>query len=267
MAMSSLSMYANIRKCISVLPTELTDAIVDEFCFDKQTLNACSLVCRAFCARSRHHLFTEVSFCSEKPVRTEQFLDLVYSPWCTILPSIRRLSAHFRPRHDDLELWKNLISVLCILPRVDSLSLMRPLFSRLDGPILANLFAAFSKLKSEMRLVAATVRNVLQFTELVAACHNIHSLRVEQATICQDRACRLNPLLPPPRRLQHLYFSPSYTNFIINWLSPVVTKSLMKLAILDAKSHRAPVGITLCNDHTIIWHQLRRRTMVCDGMT
>lgn len=257
-----------VSEDISVLPIELTDAIIDELWSHKPTLSACSVVCRAWCARSRLHLFQEVSLWSNKPFRTGNFNDLIRSPWCTILPNVHLLSVHFHPHHGDVELWRNLIFLLQALPRVKSLSLIRPPFSRLDpdGPIIANLFAAFSKLKSEMRLVAATVRNIRQLTDLVAACQNIHTLRVEQATICQDKGCRYDPLPPPPRSLQHLYLSPSYTSFIINWLAPVASENSMQLATLGAKSRVAPVGISLCNDHTILWHQLRRRTTVRDSL-
>lgn len=42
------------------LPPEISDHIIDQASSDKRTMTVCTLVCRAWFPRSRHHLFMDV---------------------------------------------------------------------------------------------------------------------------------------------------------------------------------------------------------------
>ncbi|KAK0439617.1 hypothetical protein EV421DRAFT_1905905 [Armillaria borealis] len=59
---------------MSELPQELVDDVVDRLHDDPKALKVCSLVCHAFCARSRRHIFRTVSLVNEK--RCIDFCDL-----------------------------------------------------------------------------------------------------------------------------------------------------------------------------------------------
>lgn len=57
------------------LPQELVDDIVDRLRDDPKALKVCSLICHAFCARSRTHSFRTISLADEK--RCTNFCDLL----------------------------------------------------------------------------------------------------------------------------------------------------------------------------------------------
>ncbi|KAK0482723.1 hypothetical protein IW261DRAFT_1050995 [Armillaria novae-zelandiae] len=59
---------------MSGLPQELVDDIVDRLHDDPTALKVCSLICHAFCARSRRHSFGTISLIDEK--RCTDFCDL-----------------------------------------------------------------------------------------------------------------------------------------------------------------------------------------------
>ncbi|KAF8869067.1 hypothetical protein BD779DRAFT_797413 [Infundibulicybe gibba] len=74
-----------------VFPVELTDLIIDHLNDDKESLQACSLVCSSWLPRTRHHLFSCFKF---RNVPLSPF-DLFRSPYCTIRPFVHALTIAF----------------------------------------------------------------------------------------------------------------------------------------------------------------------------
>jgi hypothetical protein len=81
------------------LPTELTDVFIDFHHSDRKTLSVCSLVCRNWLSRSRFHLFGTVCVNSSD---IHSFVDLLASPWSTIVSSIHTLHIYLQDTSVDI---------------------------------------------------------------------------------------------------------------------------------------------------------------------
>ncbi|KAJ6551410.1 hypothetical protein B0H19DRAFT_1236587 [Mycena capillaripes] len=80
------------------LPQELVDAIIDQLANNHKSLKTCSLVCRAWISRSRHHSFAS---CSLRPNNIHGFRDLLQSPNSTFVPHVRRIDAVRKHGHEN----------------------------------------------------------------------------------------------------------------------------------------------------------------------
>ncbi|KAJ7153635.1 hypothetical protein C8R46DRAFT_871869, partial [Mycena filopes] len=72
------------------LPVEIRDKIID-YSKSRRTLAACSLVCRTWTDRTRYHLFQK-SWLRVTYHNAPVIADLLWSPLCTIISQIRRLT-------------------------------------------------------------------------------------------------------------------------------------------------------------------------------
>ncbi|KAJ6541040.1 hypothetical protein DFH09DRAFT_915325, partial [Mycena vulgaris] len=70
------------------LPIELVECIIDAACSHAPTLAACSLVCKHWLPRSRHHLFASLDLSAHwtpEPNSVTDFMKLVDSPNSTLV--------------------------------------------------------------------------------------------------------------------------------------------------------------------------------------
>jgi hypothetical protein len=69
-------------------PPEIFDQIIDHLHADTKVLHSCALVCRSWLPATRHHKFQSVRLHSNN---FDAFLDIIKSPWCSILSNVRHL--------------------------------------------------------------------------------------------------------------------------------------------------------------------------------
>ncbi|KAJ6620536.1 hypothetical protein B0H10DRAFT_2021955 [Mycena sp. CBHHK59/15] len=73
------------------LPTELVESVIDSASTHPPTLAACSLVCKKWLPRSRHHLFSSTdlsAYWNPEPNAVTEFLCLIESPKATLIPFV-----------------------------------------------------------------------------------------------------------------------------------------------------------------------------------
>ncbi|KAF9266647.1 hypothetical protein L218DRAFT_956418 [Marasmius fiardii PR-910] len=95
-----------------VLPPEITDAILDYCHSDPRTLSTCALVCRAWYATSRYHLFSAVQLLEAK--KTERFTELLQYKTSRPSPNITPFLRNLTLRISADGLWIH--SLLSVLP-------------------------------------------------------------------------------------------------------------------------------------------------------
>jgi hypothetical protein len=81
-----------------ILPSEITDAIIDHLQSDTAALGTCSFVCSEWLVRSRHHMFCRVQLW---PWRVRRFFELANETLCTFADHVRRIEM------DDLRVREN----------------------------------------------------------------------------------------------------------------------------------------------------------------
>lgn len=110
-------------------PPELSDYLIDHVWDSKPTLSSCSLVCRTWVNRSRHHLFREVNISVKRSPKLDVFLAFLHSS-PHLSSYIRRLTLHGTVADDKLgyAVWfyvssETLLNCLDNLPHLTELSL------------------------------------------------------------------------------------------------------------------------------------------------
>ncbi|KAJ7472698.1 hypothetical protein FB451DRAFT_1250406 [Mycena latifolia] len=108
---------------IPSLPLEITDHIIDLVASQRVkklrgNLATCSLVCRAWTARSRLHFFSDCRLLLHYR-NTAAFGKLLRSPYCTILPHVRLLTME----NDGACIFDSIKEELKLLVRIESLKL------------------------------------------------------------------------------------------------------------------------------------------------
>ncbi|KAJ7617843.1 hypothetical protein FB45DRAFT_756357, partial [Roridomyces roridus] len=76
------------------LPIELVECIIDASSTHLPTLTACSLVCKQWLPRCRHHLFSSLNLSADwtpEPNSVTEFLALLPMPHATITPYVRAI--------------------------------------------------------------------------------------------------------------------------------------------------------------------------------
>lgn len=75
-----------------LLPIELIECIIDASRYHSSTLAACSLVCKQWLPRSRHHLFSSLDLSADwnpEPNSVTEFIKLIDTPNSTLIPYVR----------------------------------------------------------------------------------------------------------------------------------------------------------------------------------
>ncbi|KAK0465935.1 uncharacterized protein EV420DRAFT_802510 [Desarmillaria tabescens] len=122
---------------VSDLPPELLDAIIDEIQEDKKSLLQASLVCKAFCPRTRVHLFS-VALLSSWECSCERLRELI-----TLSP---KLALHFKSLRIVISLNPDLpfsiyepLTVIGSLPNITDLYLIRGVWEFMPAPVVSCL--------------------------------------------------------------------------------------------------------------------------------
>ncbi|KAJ7921404.1 hypothetical protein B0H13DRAFT_154564 [Mycena leptocephala] len=72
-------------------PIELAECIIDASCSHPPTLAACSLVCKQWLPRSRHHLFSSLDLSADwnpEPNAVTEFIKIIDTPNSTLIPYV-----------------------------------------------------------------------------------------------------------------------------------------------------------------------------------
>lgn len=77
---------------IPIVPGEIAIHIIDHLALDTAALGLCGLVCLDWLCRSRYHLFTTIRL---RPQVIRQFMKLTTSPFCTLVPYVRRIEMDY----------------------------------------------------------------------------------------------------------------------------------------------------------------------------
>ncbi|KAF7369105.1 hypothetical protein MVEN_00237700 [Mycena venus] len=195
-----------------LFPQELVDEMLDHL--DHVSLKTCSLVCRAWLARSRSHVF---GTCSLDPTNILGFRDLLQSSGCTFIPHVRRINSY--------RAWENnrcfdeMVADLRRLARVHTLDIFLD-FKAFDGAADALFRTGF-------------ITAFPQVTHLILGCDNVswpaplfdticifpalQELRIQEMTL--DFKLTAPPVSAvPPLGLHHLQLDLLSTVPILGWL-------------------------------------------------
>jgi hypothetical protein len=160
------------------LPSELTDAIIDNVSEDKHALAKCSNVCKAWLPRSRYHHFEHVSLSYEDPDRVRAFIALFDSVPSTITPHIRSL--HLAEGRAPLERWLNdHLAKLTMFASVESLTIENATFTHLDSPIMTTFLPSFRMLR-ELCLLRPYFRSFAQLVQIFGACPLLEHVSLDE---------------------------------------------------------------------------------------
>ncbi|KAJ6594308.1 hypothetical protein B0H19DRAFT_1094971 [Mycena capillaripes] len=238
------------------LPLEITEQIIDFVAGLKlkklrATLAACSLVCRAWNHRSRHHFFQSCRLLVHLN-NTLLFGELLRSPSCTILPHLETLTlrnngeSYFHEIQDALKLLANLKSLrLCGMnwdahgsppPREFLSSLTNVTDLEIDCKALGDfdyMVETFCAIPSVTRLAIRRVRKPKMF----------HSWRCTPPAAFVPRA----PLLAIPPQLSSLLLDTPAIVPIVHWLNGTGLQCLTTLEIslppIEDAEHLLPLQL------------------------
>ncbi|KAJ6617670.1 hypothetical protein B0H10DRAFT_2218397 [Mycena sp. CBHHK59/15] len=177
------------------LPLELTDCIIDFVAILKvkrlrANLAACSLVCRTWTRRSRHHFFKACRLLvSQRNLLA--FDALLRSPLCTILPHVRQLTlennggCRFDPLGDALKL----------LPNMESLRLAGSEWGSHGAPPRRGFMTSLAGVV-ELEVNCADVGEFDHALQVFCAFPSLRSLAIRGLTVTKDARWHTSP--PPP---------------------------------------------------------------------
>ncbi|KAF8886534.1 hypothetical protein BD779DRAFT_615986 [Infundibulicybe gibba] len=201
------------------IPTEIIDIILDHLHADRQTLRACSLVCKSWLPTVRHHFPPRITI---RPRNVNEFSDLLSSPYSTLATSIRRLaiqlqgddpSSFFEPESPRAECWGSspsspgytACSPLCI-----------PLHPGVLGPMeRACLTTGFPNL-TELEFQRCTFLSLTEFATLLSALHNLQRLSLSDTEWLNAQLPETRQRIPPGLHTLELYLS--HHRDFLTWL-------------------------------------------------
>ncbi|KAF7291951.1 hypothetical protein MIND_01220700 [Mycena indigotica] len=198
-----------------MLPPELFDAIIEQARDDIATLNSCSLVCRSWLAISRHLTFGQIVF-GLRPETVQGFLELIASPYATILPYIHavELLGNDSSRGYQLEWLDRIITVLANIPFLTALVLENISWNELVSATRDTLIDAFQQI-TRLDLRASDFGSVAHLFRLVASKPRLRSLGCDNLGWTDPDPTET---VIAPRMLNHLRLSGCYERDILDWL-------------------------------------------------
>jgi hypothetical protein len=218
------------------LPAELWDAFIDLFKDDFLSLRTISLVCKAWSARTRIHLFAIVtlraSFCHDP---TKTFFSLISSPQCTFTGVIKHIQLSgfdnlaCGNRHPRRFLSKR-ITALSVLTNLEILDIYNLSW---ELPVdLAPILEACPQLKV-LRLSNVLVHSRCRLVQTVSQLHQLEELdlyiqwfKEEDDTMVQDPS----PLVEAPANLRRVVIRTRddtvKQGYLLEWLTRSRLKNL-----------------------------------------
>ncbi|KAF7338596.1 hypothetical protein MVEN_02085900 [Mycena venus] len=203
-----------------ILPQELIEEILKHLCNDFETLEACSLVCRAWVSCSRAYLFQTFTLVPDNILRAR---DLLRSPNCTLIPHVHSINARRNYYHDRDELFDGIAADLRRLTAVRTLDLSLASWSliaahavRANAFFRTGLIAAFPNVT---RLVIAcdfVNQQPVPLIDMLCLFPSLEEVYIRQMDGILSRHSRDSV---PPRGLHRLELCKNSPGPILAWLS------------------------------------------------
>jgi hypothetical protein len=227
------------------LPPEIVDAFIDQvvanvfFEVNKNLLGTCSLVSKSWLPRSRQHLFQRVVIPQEEGVKP--FLDLLYSPLCTIKPYVQILDLEEGMDNNPIWLGDGLPRLSTLLPAVWNLSIEGGKF---PFPDLVTSLASFQNLR-DLTLIDCVFNSLSQPCGTLSLCTSLKNLFLSSLVVNNfDVPSAVNS--PPPPSLKSVNFHKDIPlNGILLWLASGEHVSIETLKLFSIQEDQVPT-ITNC---------------------
>ncbi|KAF8880659.1 hypothetical protein BD779DRAFT_1548254 [Infundibulicybe gibba] len=228
---------------ISFLPSEIIDLVIDQLEGDRAALKFCSLVCRSWLPRTRHHLFSSLNI----RTRPTPALDLLQSPLGTIHPHVQRLKLCIVP--------SNTAQMVACVQEVDAGSMLSFLrMKTLSGagltlvdPSLQGVLLTLKGLR-HLKLQHFRFKDIDSGIRLLASLPLLESLVLYgvdlggRADSCSDEdQDALMHSLPPPPNLRRLFIGTIEIPHELRWLSAHPTHQLTTLHLHNITSGSLPI--------------------------
>ncbi|KAJ7901622.1 hypothetical protein B0H13DRAFT_2514526, partial [Mycena leptocephala] len=214
----------------NAVPQELFELIIDHFVYrsieNRKTLLSCSLVCRSWVPRSRHHVFKK---CRLHPGNVLTFGQLLSSPACTFLPHVHWIfaSRNYKKRAD-----RNFDSITDGLRRLTSLEILELSGVIHTGTNFERGFLSAFKGIPELRLVGHLSSTPERIIDLICLFPSLQRLVVSIQTFVLTLSSSVYPL--PPPGLHHVAVARNGVKPISAWL--LASKHMNKLESFSATS-------------------------------
>ncbi|KAF8877363.1 hypothetical protein BD779DRAFT_113803 [Infundibulicybe gibba] len=199
------------------LPSEIFDLVIDQLKEDRTTLMVCSLVCRSWLPRTRHHLFSTFS------VRTISIppIDLLRSPLCTIQP------------HELVNEDSNLFSLSIRTSLGSGMTLV-------DDHLRALLSAHVFKNLHHLKLKYLRFENLNDSIGLYSSLPALESLVLHGVDSCVEDDQHIYTM-PPPPNLRHLFIWAIGVPHELCWLTAHPRHPLKTLHLHSISSAGYPI--------------------------
>lgn len=231
------------------VPSELTDAVIDHVQLDKQSLANCSVVCRAWLPRSRHHLFDRIHLSPESFIRW--FDPKFGSPLAVIAPYVRILLLH-----DGLtagpstmscpKASNDMLSQLSIFTALESLHILNHCGILEATEDVRNRFLSGFVFLKTLRIRHFGVQPLNQIVTIPAACPNLEIFSLDFVCGLPSMEERLSsPIMPS--HLRNLRLSMCDKGSVLDWLlSAQIVPPVEVLCLKEVNDTEIPsVGIFL----------------------
>lgn len=147
----------------------------------KMTLKICSLVARSWLPRSRHHLFRvhHVYFLRSQLTESLAFLDLLGSPFSTIVPHIRHLTVEVhRQEKQEAGRLNDQMHLLAALTSLESFCICNAKLQLMNQQSLSQFFGSFPNLR-KLDIRCTHFSDMAQFSRLLNAIPNLQQLSLD----------------------------------------------------------------------------------------
>jgi hypothetical protein len=219
------------------LPPEIVDAFIDQVHEDlfvevnTNLLGTCSLVSKSWLPRSRQHLFQRVVIPKEEGAMP--FLDLLYSPFCTIKPYVQILELEEGGDNNPIWLGDGLPMLSNLLPAVWDLSIEG---GRFAFPDLISSLASFQNLR-DLTLMDCVFNSLSQLFGTLSLCTSLQKLFLSSLDVNNlDVSSAVNSS-PPPLRFADLH-EDIPLNDILKWLTSGEHVSIETLELFSIQEHQ-----------------------------
>ncbi|KAF8877360.1 hypothetical protein BD779DRAFT_1677352 [Infundibulicybe gibba] len=188
---------------IPPFPSEIVDLVIDQLEQDKTTLEVCSLVCRSWLPRARHHLFSTFDI----HTKSASAIDLLTSPLCTIPPHVRRVKFSIDEKLETARI------AACIQELADGGSNLLSLSVKtvpgggmtwVDDHLQALFSAPILKNLRHLKLMYLRFNNLNDSIRLYSSLPALESLVLYGVDSC-IRDDQNAYTMPPPPNLRHLF--------------------------------------------------------------
>ncbi|KAJ7149577.1 hypothetical protein C8R46DRAFT_1358664 [Mycena filopes] len=230
----------------SELPLELTDGIIDLIATHQDgvvtDLAACALVCRAWMARSRLHLFRDFHLVVLTKSNLPKFAALVRSQHCTIVPHVQALALH--KNGGRVNEYDMISDVLERLTAVKRLRLTGPYWDAHGAPPRRGFMKSLPHVV-DLEVDHASLGDFHHALQIFCAFPALEQLSIRDTNIDHESGWGVNPHVPyaPPSYLLPEYVTPpaqltslaiSYSTAVIHlcgWLNWAATCRLTRLEL------------------------------------